>query len=319
MRERCSVLGLRPCTQLFKEADLFLARIRTDNGTVVAARVAPDTLVRLDSLVPHAPDDPLALLLEYDGEELQRRTLALWKEAKASGSEPLTEGSVEFEPPVARCGKVVCVALNYVAHAQEGDFTPPTEPIIFFKPPTSLIGHGQSVVCPARSTRLDYEVELAVVIGSRARNVSADRWEDVVAGYTIFNDVTARDLQLDAIAANAPWDRSKGFDTFGPLGPYLVTPDEIPDPHDLDLEIRIGGNALQRSNTRHMIFPVGLLIADITDGMTLEPGDVIGTGTPDGIGPTANGDVMEATIEGLGTLRSPVVFAAAVESPAVLA
>jgi 2-keto-4-pentenoate hydratase/2-oxohepta-3-ene-1,7-dioic acid hydratase in catechol pathway len=298
---------------------VFLARIRTDNGIVVAARVAPGTLVRLDSLVPHAPDDPLALLLEFDPAELQRRTVALWTEAKESGSPPLTEDSVEFEPPVARCGKVVCVALNYVAHATEGNFTPPTEPIIFFKPPTSLIGHNQTVVCPARSTRLDYEVELAVVIGTRARNVDAAQWEDVVAGYTIFNDVTARDLQLSAIASNSPWDRSKGFDTFAPLGPYLVTRDEIADPHALDLEIRIGDRVLQRSNTCHMIFPLPELIADISDGMTLEPGDVIGTGTPDGIGPAANGQVMEATIEVLGTLRSPVVFAAETERAAVVA
>jgi len=298
---------------------LFLARIRTDTGIVVAARVAPDTLVRLDTLVPHAPDDPLTLLLEFDAAELHRRTLALWAEAKGSGSTPLTEGRVEFEPPVARCGKVVCVALNYVAHAEEGEFTAPTEPIIFFKPPTSLIGHNQTVVCPARSARLDYEVELAVVIGTRARNVDPARWQDVVAGYTIFNDVTARDLQLSAIAANSPWDRSKGFDTFAPLGPYLVTPDEIADPHALDLEIRIGDSVLQRSNTRHMIFSLPQLIADISDGMTLEPGDVIGTGTPDGIGPAANGDVMEATIQGLGTLRSPVVFAAAAQPAAAVA
>jgi 5-oxopent-3-ene-1,2,5-tricarboxylate decarboxylase/2-hydroxyhepta-2,4-diene-1,7-dioate isomerase len=298
---------------------VFLARIRTNIGIAVAARVAPDTLVRLDSLVPHAPDDPLALLLEFDAADLQRRTLALWQEAAASGAEPLTERDVEFEPPVAHCGKVVCVALNYAAHAKEGDFTPPKEPIIFFKPPTSLIGHNQPVVCPARSERLDYEVELAVVIGRRARNVDPARWQEVVAGYTIFNDVTARDLQLSAIAANSPWDRSKGFDTFAPLGPYLVTPDEIDDPHALDLEIRIGDAVLQQSNTRHMIFPLPQLLADITDGMTLEPGDVIGTGTPDGIGPAEDGDVMEATVEGLGTLRSPVVFAAAAEPSPIVA
>ena len=291
---------------------MFLARIRTDNGIVVAARVAPGKLVRLDSLVPHAPDDPLALLDEFEAAELRQRALELSEQ-----SPPLTEDDVEFEPPVARCGKLVCVALNYVAHAQEGEFTLPEAPIIFFKPATSLIGHNQTVICPTRSTRLDYEVELAVVIGTRARNVDAAHWEDVVAGYTIFNDVTARDLQLSAIAANSPWDRSKGFDTFGPLGPYLVTRDEIADPQELDLEIRIGDTVLQRSNTRHMIFALPELIADISDGITLEPGDVIGTGTPDGIGPAANGQVMEASIEGLGTLRSPVAFAVEVEPVAV--
>jgi 5-oxopent-3-ene-1,2,5-tricarboxylate decarboxylase/2-hydroxyhepta-2,4-diene-1,7-dioate isomerase len=298
---------------------LFLARIRTDTGVVVAARAAPGTLIRLDSLAPNAPGDPLALLDEFGVEDLSRRANELWEAGMSATTPPLTEAEASFEPPVEHCGKVVCVALNYLAHAEEGDLTPPTEPIIFFKPHTSLVGHNQSVVCPARSSRLDYEVELAVVIGRRALNVPADRWQEVVAGYTIFNDVTARDLQLDAIAANVPWDRSKGFDTFAPLGPYLVTPDEVADPNALDLEIRIGDRVLQRSNTRHMIFPLGELIADITDGMTLEPGDVIATGTPDGIGPAADGDVMEATIEGLGTLRSPVVFTAAAEPAAALA
>jgi 5-oxopent-3-ene-1,2,5-tricarboxylate decarboxylase/2-hydroxyhepta-2,4-diene-1,7-dioate isomerase len=275
---------------------------------MVATRVAPGTLMRLDSLAPGVPDDPLQLLDEYGAEGLAAKA----RELQESGEAPLLkEDKVRFEAPVARCSKLVCVALNYHAHASEGDQTPPTEPVIFFKPSTSIVGHGQAVVRPARSLRLDYEVELAVVIGKRVRDLPRERWQEAVAGYTILNDITARDLQLDAIEANIPWDRSKGFDTFAPIGPYLVTPDDVPAPDDLDLEIRVGDRVLQSSNTRHMIFDIPCLIEDISNGITLEPGDVIGTGTPDGIGPVEHGDVMEATVGHLGTLRSPVQCATA--------
>lgn len=282
---------------------MFLARVRTANETIVAARVAPGTLVRLDMIAPGGSDDPLELLAQFPPD-------ALAIEAKELARRPellLDEESVVFEPPVGRCSKLVCVALNYRAHAEEGEFELPPAPVIFFKPSTSMVGHGQPVVRPARSMRLDYEVELGVVIGKRVRDLAAEQWLEAVAGYTVINDITARDLQLEAIEANVPWDRSKGFDTFAPLGPYLVTPDEVPDPHNLDLEIRVGGRVLQSSNTRNMIFDIPHLLADISYGMTLEPGDVIATGTPDGIGPVEHGDVMEATVGNLGTLRSPVV------------
>jgi 5-oxopent-3-ene-1,2,5-tricarboxylate decarboxylase / 2-hydroxyhepta-2,4-diene-1,7-dioate isomerase len=284
---------------------VFLARIRIANEIVVAARVTPGTLVRLDSLVPGGTDDPLALLALYgtDGLAAQADDLV------ARGDGLVDEEDVRFEGPVARCTKLVCVALNYPAHAKEGEFEVPSAPIIFFKPSTAIVGHNQTVIRPSRSVRLDYEVELGVVIGKRVRDLTPERWQEAVAGYTVLNDITARDLQLEAIEANVPWDRSKGFDTFAPLGPYLVTPDEVPNPHELDLEIRIGDRVLQSSNTRNMIFDIPQLLADISADMTLEPGDVIGTGTPDGIGPVEHGDVMEATVEHLGTLRSPVVCA----------
>ena len=121
------------------------------------------------------------------------------------------EDEVQFEAPIAHCAKLVCVALNYRAHASEGDFAAPTEPVIFFKPSTSIVGHGQPVVRPSRTLRLDYEVELAVVIGKRVRDLPRERWQEAVAGYTIFNDITARDLQLDAIEANVPWDPEQGL------------------------------------------------------------------------------------------------------------
>lgn len=283
---------------------MFLARVRIVNETVVAARVGPDTLVRLDSLTATGSDDPLDLLAEFPAEALAEKVDQLARRPELL----VAEESVRFEPPVGRCSKLVCVALNYRAHAEEGELDLPAAPVIFFKPSTAMVGHGEPVVRPWRSTRLDYEVELAVVIGKRVRDLAPEQWQEAIAGYTVLNDITARDLQLEAMAANVPWDRSKGFDTFAPLGPYLVTPDEVPDPHDLDLEIRIGGRVLQSSNTRNMIFDIPHLLADMSYGMTLEPGDVIATGTPDGIGPVENGDVMEATVEHLGTLRSPVVF-----------
>lgn len=286
---------------------MFLARVRIGNEIAAAARVAPGTLVRLDSLVPGAPDDPLRLLDAFGlaGLTAKASELARWPE----NTLPVDEAEVLFEPPLARCSKLVCVALNYVMHAEESDLTVPHQPVIFFKPPSTLVGHGHPVVRPTQSLRLDYEVELAVVIGKRVRDLPPERWREAVAGYSIFNDITARDLQLEAIEANIPWDRSKGFDTFAPLGPYLVTPDEVPDPHELDLEIRVGDRVLQSSNTRNMIFDIPRLLSDISRGITLEPGDVIGTGTPDGIGPVEHGDVMEATVAGLGTLRSPVLCA----------
>ena len=283
---------------------MFLARVRIADQVVVAARVAPRALVRLDSLAPSGSDDPLDLLAEFPPEALAVKADEL---ARQRPELVVDEDDVRFEPPVGRCSKLVCVALNYRAHAEEGEFELPAAPVIFFKPSTAMIGHGQPVVRPSRSARLDYEVELGVVIGKRVRDVAPEQWREVIAGYTVLNDITARDLQLEAIEANVPWDRSKGFDTFAPLGPYLVTADEVPDPHNLDLEIRVGDRVLQSSNTGHMIFDIPHLLADISDGMTLEPGDVIATGTPDGIGPVEHGDVMEATVGHLGTLRSPVV------------
>jgi 5-oxopent-3-ene-1,2,5-tricarboxylate decarboxylase/2-hydroxyhepta-2,4-diene-1,7-dioate isomerase len=186
----------------------------------------------------------------------------------------------------------------------------PDEPVIFFKPPSSLLPHGETVRCPARSRRLDYEVELAVAIGKRARDVVAADWADVVLGYTVLNDMTARDMQLVAIENNQPWDHSKGFDTFAPCGPYLVTPDEVPDPNSLDLSLSIGDRVLQQSNTRHMIFSVPQLIEVISTGITLEPGDIIATGTPSGIGPVEHGETMVATVETVGTLVNSAAYEA---------
>jgi len=196
--------------------------------------------------------------------------------------------------------KIVAVGRNYAEHAAEMQSQVPTEPLVFLKPPSAVIGPGAAIVYPPISQRVDYEAELAVVIGRRARNVPANEALDFVLGYTCGNDVTARDLQRK----DGQWTRSKSFDTFCPLGPWIVT---SLDASDLPIESRVNGAVKQRSRTSQMIFPVAELIRHITQVMTLEPGDVILTGTPAGIGPLQPGDRVEVEIEGIGVLENTVV------------
>ncbi|GGM03004.1 fumarylacetoacetate hydrolase family protein [Dactylosporangium sucinum] len=287
---------------------MFLARVRVGAGPVVlTARISPDSLLRLDRLGVTG-DDPVSVLTELGLDTLTKMVREA-VEAGIPADRLLRVDEVTFESPVPAPSKIVCVALNYVAHAEEGEQAVPQEPVVFFKPPSSLTGHGATVHCPARSQRLDYEIELAVVIGTTARDVPEADWERVVLGYTVLNDVTARDLQLVAIERNQPWDLTKAFDTFAPCGPYLVTPDEIADPMNLDLTLTVDGAVRQQSNTKHMVFSIGKLIEVISDGMTLVPGDIIATGTPSGIGPVPDGGVMVATVESVGTLTNPVAYA----------
>lgn len=223
----------------------------------------------------------------------------------------LDQSAVLFEPPVATCTKICCLALNYRAHAEESGMEVPPEPVLFFKPPSALTGHNRPVVAPARTRHLEHEVELAVVIGKATRNLPAERWQEAVAGYTVINDMTARDLQLANIARNVPWDQSKGFDTFAPVGPFLATVDEVPDPQGLELVLEVDGEVRQRANTKQMVFGLPRLIEDLSDGMTLMPGDLIATGTVAGIAPLKDGDTMRATVAGVGTLVNTVKFRSA--------
>jgi len=195
--------------------------------------------------------------------------------------------------------KIVAVGRNYAEHVAEMNSDIPSEPLIFLKPPSAVIGPGEAILCPPISQRVDHEAELAVVIGRRARNVSADEAPAHVLGYTCGNDVTARDLQRQ----DGQWTRSKGFDTFCPLGPWLVT--DL-NPSDLVIESRVNGQVRQHSRTCHMLFTVAELIRYVTQIMTLEPGDVILTGTPAGVGPLQPGDRVEVEIEGIGVLENPV-------------
>lgn len=204
--------------------------------------------------------------------------------------------------------KIVCLGKNYAAHAKEFDAQIPSEPMFFCKTPTCLIANGQPIVMPRKELgieRVDHEVELAVVIGKDCKDVAEAEVMEHVFGYTVFNDVTARDLQKRDIAKLSPWFRSKNLDTFGPVGPCIVLAEEL-DPRDVPLVLKVNGLVKQKSSTREMIFPIPRLISFISSYMTLEEGDIIATGTPEGVGPIQTGDVVEATIEPIGTLRNPV-------------
>ena len=205
---------------------------------------------------------------------------------------------VRLLPPVLP-GKIVCVGRNYAEHAREQGFEVPEIPILFLKPPSSVIGPEDSVILPPQSKQVEHEGELAVVIGKRGRWISSDQSFRHVLGYTVANDVTARDLQR----RDGQWTRGKGFDTFCPLGPWIET--EL-DPVDVLVQTRVNGEMRQMASTREMLFPIDQLIAFISSVMTLEPGDVILTGTPAGIGPLTPGDVVEVSVEGIGTLKNPI-------------
>jgi len=187
---------------------------------------------------------------------------------------------VQLMAPVLRPGKILCVGLNYRDHAIESNMAIPEVPTIFLKLPNAVTGPDSEIILPRNSTQPDYEAELAAVIGRGGKNIRREDWKQHVLGYTILNDVSARDVQL----ATSQWTLGKSFDTFAPLGPAIVTTDEIEDPHTLDIELSIGGEVLQRSNTRHLIFKLPDLIAHLSSVISLEPGDIISTGTPAGVG-----------------------------------
>ncbi|RTZ93679.1 MAG: hypothetical protein DSY91_01645 [Deltaproteobacteria bacterium] len=205
---------------------------------------------------------------------------------------------VKLLPP-ARPSKIVAIGLNYRDHAEEVKLKLPEEPLIFLKPSTAVIGPGDPIVMPPMSERVDYEGELGVVIGKKAKNVSEDEAEDYIAGYLCFNDVTARDLQYK----DKQWTRGKSFDTFAPMGPFLV---RGIDPSDLALKTELNGKVVQSTRTSQLIFSVRTLVSFISRIMTLLPGDVIATGTTSGIGPMQPGDTVTVTIEEIGSLTNPV-------------
>ena len=195
--------------------------------------------------------------------------------------------------------KIVCVGRNYVEHAKELGNEVPKVPLIFMKPPSSIIAYGETILLPPQSAQVEHEAELVIVIGKRGRNVTAENARKHILGYTIGNDVTARDLQK----TDGQWTRAKGFDTFCPFGPWIDTDF---DPADAVITCRVNGQMRQMASTRDMVFNVGVLIAYISSVMTLEPGDLIFTGTPSGVGELKNGDRVDVEIEGLGKLSNPV-------------
>ena len=263
----------------------------------------PSDMLEFIAIGPHAIDNVAALLTRHNGN---------WPLVCAT---PLVNVKLLAPIPCPR-KNIFGIGLNYVEHVEESSRTLdtsrdlPKKPVVFSKPPTSVIGPGDAIEHNEAITRqLDWEGELAVVIGRRGKNVSERDALGHVFGYTIINDISARDNRRAG-----QWIFSKGQDTYAPLGPVLVTADEIGDPHNLELGLRVNGVEKQRSNTRHLLFKIPALIADISSAMTLEPGDIIATGTPSGVGAGRSPqewlwprDVVEACVEKIGTLRNPVV------------
>jgi 2,4-didehydro-3-deoxy-L-rhamnonate hydrolase len=228
--------------------------------------------------------------------------------ATAPSTLPLVAGEPRFGVPIAAVGKFIAIGLNYADHAAEANLPLPSEPIVFQKAITSLSGPNDDVVLPKGSKKSDWEVELGIVIGTRASYVERADALEHVAGYCIVNDVSEREYQMER---GGTWDKGKGCDSFGPVGPWLVTTDEVTDPQALDIWLDVNGQRMQADNTRTMIFGCAEIVSYVSQFMTLMPGDIIATGTPPGVGmgkkPAAiylkPGDVMTLGIEGLGTQR----------------
>jgi 2-keto-4-pentenoate hydratase/2-oxohepta-3-ene-1,7-dioic acid hydratase in catechol pathway len=217
---------------------------------------------------------------------------------------PVIDNDTRIGQPIARVGKFICVGLNYADHAAESGMDVPSEPVLFMKATSSIVGPNDTVLMPPQSTKSDWEVELGVVIGKEAKYVSEENAEDYIAGYCVINDLSEREFQIEK---EGQWCKGKGCDTFGPIGPYLVTSDEVIDSNELDIWLEVNGERVQDGNTRTMVYKVPFLISYISQFMSLQPGDIISTGTPPGVGLGFNppkylkeGDTMRLGITGLG-------------------
>ena len=265
-----------------------------------------DSQGRLHDLSAHVGD--------IDGAALQPAVLERLAGLDANAL-PLVDGSPRIGPCVGGVGKMVCVGLNYADHAAESGMQVPKEPVLFLKPSSAICGPNDEVQIPPGAAKVDWEVELGVVIGKAARYVSKARAMEHVAGYCIVNDVSERAYQLER---GGQWDKGKGCDTFGPIGPWLVTRDEVPDTQALDLWLEVDGRRYQNGNTRTMVFDVATLVSYISHFMSLQPGDVISTGTPPGVGMGQKpspiylraGQEMRLGVAGLGEQRQRTVDAA---------
>ncbi len=280
-------------------SDPWRAGIQRDQTVVDARAYAPSTgnAVSVRTLLQKGPQE-LANVLSWANQQLN------------AGRDVIPLESIELGPPVPDPDKIICLGLNYREHAAEANSEVPPVPTFFAKFPNSLIGPTAPILIPRVSTRIDYEGELAVVIGQRCKYVAEEDALNYVAGYAAFNDVSARDVQT----RTSQWTAGKALDTFAPMGPGLVPASEIPDPQELSLTTRLNGRVVQHDNTGNMVFSVASAIAFISSLMTLEPGDIIATGTPSGVGFKRNpplfmhhGDVVEVEIERIGTLRNPVI------------
>ena len=284
-----------------------LASILTPDGPRVAVATA-DGYVDLHATDPGLPKCMKGLLAAGPA---GRKAAA--EAAASKGAVKYAADAVKLLPPVPDPGKILCIGLNYRDHAIEGGKAIPTEPVLFAKFPNTLIALGENIVLPKVAQKVDYEAELVIVVGKKGRHIPNDNSAfDYVGGYTCGHDVSARDWQFRG--EEKQWSIGKTFDTFAPTGPVLVTADELTDPHSLQVQLRLNGTTLQNSNTKEFIFGVPHVLWFLSQVVTLEPGDLIFTGTPPGIGHALKppvylkpGDVAEVEIEGIGVLRNPVV------------
>jgi acylpyruvate hydrolase len=283
-----------------------------DGAQRLGALARPDgreAIVDLNQADPRLPADIIAFLAGGDAS----RALAEQALAAPPDAAVIDRAGARLVAPIPRPGKIICIGLNYRDHAAESNAPLPEYPVVFAKYANTVIGPGDAIVLPRVTEQVDYEGELGIVIGAQARDVPEAEALAYVAGYLPVNDVSARDYQM----RTSQWTIGKTFDTFAPMGPALVTADEGPDPHALDLRVTIGDEVLQNSNTRHLIFSIPQLIAYLTSVMTLEPGDVIASGTPAGVGAARDpkrwlraGETVVVEIERLGRLENPVVASA---------
>lgn len=250
------------------------------------------------------------LVNDFDEDFFAGDGIRLLEEKFDAASSPEIDETVRLGAPIKRPGKLICIGLNYQKHAAESGMGVPTEPVVFFKATSSIVGPNDNIVIPKNSQKTDWEVELAVVIGKKANYISEDEAPGYIAGYVLHNDVSEREFQLER---GGQWVKGKSCDTFAPLGPYLVTRDEVPDPHNLNLWLKVNGNQVQNGNTNDFIFDIYHVVAYLSQFMSLHPGDLISTGTPEGVGlgfdPPVylkHGDVVELGVEGLGSSRQEV-------------
>ena len=279
-----------------------------DNGALHLGVVEGDQVIDLQAVDKGLPGDLGEVLRKGNGDLSALKEAA--KRAPASARRPLK--GIKFGLPVARPGKVICLGLNYLEHVKEGSQRDniPKFPTVFMRGPTSLVPHGQPIVRPKVSETLDYEAELIFVIGKRAKHLTLDNAYSCIAGYSCGNEGSIREYQRKT----TQWDMGKNFDRTGGFGPWLVTADELPDAaKGLKIQSRLNGTVVQSDNTDNMMFPIVEMLVYITQGITLEPGDVIFTGTPSGVGHARkppvwmkNGDMIEVEIERVGILRNPI-------------
>jgi len=283
-----------------------IAGFETEDGLRLGV-IRGDAVVDLQAVDPRIPSDLGLWLAAYDGDLAPLAALA--DRAPAAAHRPLD--GLAFTLPVARPGKIVCLGLNYLDHAKEGGHARPAFPAVFLRCRSSLVAHLRPILRPSASQTLDYEAELVAIVGRRGKHVGRDNAHAFIAGYACFNDGSIREFQR----RTSQWDMGKNFDQTGGFGPWMVSADALPPgASGLSIKCRLNGTVLQSDNTRNMMVSVAETLADLTQGMTLEPGDLVVTGTPAGVGPARQpplwmrpGDVCEVEIEGIGTLRNPIV------------